>query len=270
MKEASLKIVGMFARRRRYPVHWRYPVRLRRVKRLALLTALWLAVLASLLPVPSGMVNAQGSHAMDANLNERAPAAGYGGGSSASAGNVSVLQTTDQPDNQPGLTATLESITFIETVTPAADGSIVHIVKPGEFIITIAQAYKIPLIDIFSLNNITDQTVIYPGQKLLLKRADRTPEPTVTETVVPTTPPPPTATPTRRPTRTPLQTGSEVSEPAIESASSPGETATAISQPVEPAVKQDNTLDLMLMTIGGLFAFGAAMILLGAVLRRRS
>lgn len=248
----------------------RSPIRLRRVIRLALLTALWLAVIASWLPNPHEVVNAQDSRAIVAELHEQAEAAGYRSGSRVRAGNAFTLQTTDQPDTQPGTTPTLESITSIETATPAADGSIVHIVKPGEFIITIAQAYKIPLIDIFSLNNITDQTVIYPGQKLLLKRADRTPEPTVTQTVVPTTPPPPTATPTRRPTRTPLQTGSEVSEPAIESASSPGETATAISQPVEPAVKQDNTLDLMLMTIGGLFAFGAAMILLGAVLRRRS
>lgn len=247
----------------------RSPIRLRRVIRLALLTALWLAVLASWLPNPHEVVNAQDSRAIVAELHEQAEAAGYRSGSRVRAGNAFTLQTTDQPDTQPGTTPTLESITSIETATPAADGSIVHIVKPGEFIITIAQAYKIPLIDIFSLNGITDQSVIFPGQKLVIKRADRTPEPIVTETSVPTTPPPPTAQPTRRPTRTPLQTSREASEPAIEASSAPGETATAISQPVEPESSRAVKLDPMLMVIGGLMSFGVVMILFGSIFKRR-
>lgn len=247
----------------------RSPIRLRRVIRLALLTALWLAVLASWLPNPHEVVNAQDSRAIVAELHEQAEAAGYRSGSRVRAGNAFTLQTTDQPDTQPGTTPTLESITSIETATPAADGSIVHIVKPGEFIITIAQAYKIPLIDIFSLNGITDQSVIFPGQKLVIKRADRTPEPIVTETSIPTTPPPPTAQPTRRPTRTPLQTSREASEPAIEASSAPGETATAISQPVEPESSRAVKLDPMLMVIGGLMSFGVVMILFGSIFKRR-
>lgn len=163
-----------------------------------------------------------------------------------------------------------EAASSIETSTPAADGSIVHIVKPGEFIITIAQAYQIPLIDIFSLNNITDQTVIYPGQKLVIKRADRTPEPPPTETTIATTPPPPTPTPTRRPTRTPRPTLTAVSEVDLSGATDQVvSTPTASNDFDEGISEQAKKLDPMLMMIGGLFAFGAGMVLLGALFRRR-
>lgn len=163
-----------------------------------------------------------------------------------------------------------EATSLIETSTPAADGSIVHIVKPGEFIITIAQAYQIPLIDIFSLNNLTDQSVIFPGQKLLIKRADRTPEPPPTETAIATTPPPSTPTPTRRPTRTPPPTSNEVNEAeSSETAAEVVATPTIVNEIDDERTDAAEKLDPMLMMIGGLFAFGAVMVLIGSVFRRR-
>lgn len=164
-----------------------------------------------------------------------------------------------------------EIISPIETSTPAADGSIIHIVKPGEFIITIAEAYHIPLIDIFSLNNITDQTVIYPGQKLLIKRADRTPEPPPTETTIATTPPPATPTPTRRPTRTPRPTRTEQSgfEPsaAVDEVVATPLTVNGSNETITNSAEKP---DAMLIMIGGLFAFGTVMILVGSLFRRRN
>lgn len=85
------------------------------------------------------------------------------------------------------------------TVAPQADGSITHIVLEGETLINIALAYNIPLVDLLKLNNLTSQSVIFPGEKLIIRKA-HTPTPTaaITNTLTPHP-----ATPTRRPTHTP-------------------------------------------------------------------
>ena len=98
------------------------------------------------------------------------------------------------------------------TVTPQEDGSVIHAVRAGETVWSIALIYDIASESIVALNGLNaTQPVIYEGQRLLLRPAF-----TVTPTASPTvTPLPPTATlkPTRtlrppRPTRTPgpLQT----------------------------------------------------------------
>ncbi len=73
--------------------------------------------------------------------------------------------------------------------TPQEDGSIVHIVQPGETLWAIAVAYDVTVDDLIALNRLSGAT-IYPGDRLLIRQA-------FTET-----PPPPTATRTRRPTAT--------------------------------------------------------------------
>jgi LysM repeat protein len=55
--------------------------------------------------------------------------------------------------------------------TPSADGSIVHIVQAGETLLGIAQAYHITLSSLEQLNQVTDTTTIYPGDKLLIRPA---------------------------------------------------------------------------------------------------
>lgn len=155
--------------------------------------------------------------------------------------------------------------------TPASDGAIIHVVEEGQNLITIAQAYKISLAELFRLNNLTDQSVIFPGQKLLIKVADRTREPTPTETVEATTPPPPTPSPTRRPTRTPRPTATERSEVSMSVATDQTTiTPNAISNRTEETANQATSLDPILILIGGLFAFGALMLLFGAVFKRRN
>src|SRR5574341_23743 len=66
--------------------------------------------------------------------------------------------------------------------TPAPDGSIVHIVRPGETLTGIAQTYGVTIDEIKRLNNLTSD-VIFVGQKLVIKLPDGqsdepTPEPT--------------------------------------------------------------------------------------------
>lgn len=74
--------------------------------------------------------------------------------------------------------------------TPNADGSITYIIQPGDTLLAIHLAYGIPVSEILSLNNISLDTVLYPGHKLIL-RAAFTPTATF-----------PTSTPTERPTPT--------------------------------------------------------------------
>jgi len=80
--------------------------------------------------------------------------------------------------------------------TPNADGSVVYIVQPSDTALGIALAYRISLNELFFLNGLTEKSVIYPNQQIII-RAAFTPTPTQ-----------PTSTPTGRPTITPWPTSS--------------------------------------------------------------
>lgn len=71
--------------------------------------------------------------------------------------------------------------------TPDADGSIRHIVQPGETLWEIATAYKIGVDEIKRLNKLSND-FIYPGNTLIIKQAAGTPTagPTGSPTVAPT------------------------------------------------------------------------------------
>ncbi|MFO3797711.1 MAG: LysM peptidoglycan-binding domain-containing protein, partial [Anaerolineales bacterium] len=77
------------------------------------------------------------------------------------------------------------------TVTPQADGRVIHIVQSGQTLWSIAIAYGVKVDDLRRLNNLVGNT-IYPGQKLFITRL-----PTATSTL-----PPPTPSSTPWPTRT--------------------------------------------------------------------
>jgi LysM repeat protein len=82
-------------------------------------------------------------------------------------------------------------VTYVAPVsvnTPLEDGSITHIVKPGETLWSIAAAYGVKLDDVRSLNKLWSGTLIYTGNKLIIRLS------------VTKTPEPPTPTTTRRPT----------------------------------------------------------------------
>jgi LysM repeat protein len=90
--------------------------------------------------------------------------------------------------------------------TPKPDGSVTHIVQPGETLFTISLAYKTTVDSLKSLNRLSSD-LIYPGDTLIIfpPRPTETAAPTETETPVPTAtpfvfrtathPPEPTATP---------------------------------------------------------------------------
>lgn len=53
----------------------------------------------------------------------------------------------------------------------AGDGSVIHVVQPGENLYRIAQRYEVTIDAIVSANRITDPRRIYPGQELLIPDA---------------------------------------------------------------------------------------------------
>lgn len=94
-----------------------------------------------------------------------------------------------------------------QAATPQPDGSIVHEVREGESIWTIAELYDMSADDLIALNALPLQPTIFAGQKLLIRVA---PTPTITPTIT-KTPRPPTRTPAptntaRPPTMTPTIT----------------------------------------------------------------
>jgi uncharacterized protein YkwD len=76
------------------------------------------------------------------------------------------------------------------TYTPNPDGSITYIVQQGDTLLAIAIAFDIYLDELYALNGLTEKSVIYPGQTLIIRPA---------HTATPTQP---TGTPTPRPTAT--------------------------------------------------------------------
>lgn len=99
------------------------------------------------------------------------------------------------------------------TATAQADGSLIHVVQPGETLWSIAVAYGVTVDQLKAYNNLSPTPVIFAGSKLMVKPPfTPTPSPTITSTPAPPTrtprptstaaPPTRTPTPTLRPTPT--------------------------------------------------------------------
>jgi LysM repeat protein len=110
--------------------------------------------------------------------------------------------------NPPDLTGTpiqtLASVQSVKLNTPDAEGRIVHQVQPGETLWSIAVAYQVSLQSLYTMNNLTEQSVIMPGQKLTVRLPGSNPTATPTESLTPTPNQRPSSTP--RPTKTSLST----------------------------------------------------------------
>jgi hypothetical protein len=105
-------------------------------------------------------------------------------------------QATDAPDWPTNTPVPLSEM--ITTATPGPDGAVIHVVQPGEALAAIADAYEIPLADLLAQNSLTDQSVIYPNEALLILPAAA---PTATPADIQETPQE-TLAPTPRPTQT--------------------------------------------------------------------
>jgi LysM repeat protein len=92
------------------------------------------------------------------------------------------------PGFAPPVTATVLS------PTPMPDGSIIHILEPGQYLWHLAILYDIPLATILELNGLYEWSLVYPGDQIIIVPGFA---PAATATVIP-----PTATPTLLPTFT--------------------------------------------------------------------
>ncbi len=74
------------------------------------------------------------------------------------------------------------------TNTPNPDGSVIYIVQPGDTLLGIAIAYDMSLDVLYALNGLTENSVIYADQELIIQPAfTATPtQPTPTSTIRPT------------------------------------------------------------------------------------
>ena len=112
--------------------------------------------------------------------------------------------TADGADNlqDTGPTATTAPLVQgVVTATPGPDGTIIHIVQYGQTLWGIADAYGVSLADLLALNNLTEDSSIWPDDQLIIFQGTGetyTPTPTEILTEAPTL----TPTPTEKPAQT--------------------------------------------------------------------
>jgi hypothetical protein len=176
----------------------------------------------------------------------------------------------------------------IQLATPRPDGTIIHVVQWGQFLVTLADAYDVPLGDLLALNGINEDTIIYEGDKLLVKVGVvpfGTQETTLEEPVLGTgtatlagTGGSKTAeglTPTQRPpTRTATPPSSvalaeaSAQGPETQSKSGGGGTKSGANPAIDSPPPKREGPDYLLFAVFGLALSGTALVLVGSALKR--
>jgi len=88
--------------------------------------------------------------------------------SPALAGNMP-QEATPEVQQQPTTVPTLPVELYSQTATPGLDGGIRHTVLEGQFLITIAEMYGITLNELLTKNNLTAESLILPGDILIIR-----------------------------------------------------------------------------------------------------
>jgi len=189
-----------------------------------------------------------------------------------SAGNGTSPEEQSPPSGTETSATQLPTVAPIEPIaiaTPGADGSMQHVVQWGQFLENIAAAYEIELSDLLTLNGLSDQAIIYPGDKLLIK-AGSTPPPDEIRLSAPTREVEETIAPTATETdKTAASTPTPVPI-AMNNLTLPSPTAPIIAEGEESSNESPGNLDYILYVVFGLAISGTAMILFGSALKRRS
>lgn len=174
-------------------------------------------------------------------------------------------QPSASPRQTPGTTAIAAAPIVI--ATPGPDGAVVHVVEQGQVLWNIAEAYKVSLAELMTLNSLTDRSVIFPGEKLLIQRAEATAVISATQTlsatattILPSRTPPPTRTP-------------EISTPTAVAVALLTEGDEPPSQPGVESSKQRPAgflNDPVLILIGVLVVVGTGLVLAGNIMKRQN
>jgi LysM repeat protein len=170
-------------------------------------------------------------------------------------------RSSQSPTLAPGTLATplptQEPFFAIQTVTPGVDGALIHEVQAGQSLYSIVEAYGIDLEELLVLNNLTQSSVLQPGDLIIIREASPA-TPTLQFTSTSTQPP---ATPTRRPTRTP--TMKPESSPTPEITATPQATATRA-----PLNAGDIVGDVLPVAIFVLAVAGVVLVVIGSLMKR--
>jgi uncharacterized protein YkwD len=110
-----------------------------------------------------------------------------------------VIQPTITPGGPTSTSAPI--VQPVVTATPNPDGSVIHVVQYGQTLWAIADAYDIPLEDLLSMNNLTEDSAIFPDEELLIIPGDEEAQESTETTDTPKTQEA-TVSPTPAPTRT--------------------------------------------------------------------
>lgn len=138
----------------------------------------------------------------------------------------------------------------VKLAEPAADGSITHRVLSGQSLWSIAVAYGVKIEDIRQLNALSEATLIYPGQSLLIRAAVQAPN-------TPTTPPAVSASPTAQLEPLPTAMQTSIAPTAALSPTKFSTTSSASSARLTP----------LFIILLALFVIGLILLALGFLLR---
>jgi len=78
-------------------------------------------------------------------------------------------EATPEVQQQPTTVPTLPVELYSQTATPGLDGGIRHTVLEGQFLIMIAEMYGITLNELLTKNNLTAESLILPGDILIIR-----------------------------------------------------------------------------------------------------
>jgi LysM repeat protein len=180
---------------------------------------------------------------------------------------------TPNPNATPAPTAMI--IKPVVVATPLSDGSVVHVVDVGQALWNIASAYGVPLPELLALNGLTEDSLIHPGDKLVLQPASITQSPTSTGVPSTDTLQPKKKTETAAPTST--ATPKSRTDSPTAGAATPAALAliTATARPDSQGIIPQGALvqtksgpDYLLVVIVVLALSGLVLILVGSVLKR--
>jgi len=182
-----------------------------------------------------------------------------------------------QPPGSTGAEPTAPAAQWIipvVTATPAADGAVVHEVKMGQSLWSIAIAYNTHIVDILRFNQLSpEQQVVWVGQKLNIPV---TPQPTLrqaqgtasspAEPVEADTMPNATATPRK------IAANLNAATPVAEPVKAPVGTTTPILTPAsqQPAASANSRDRVIGYILGSIFAVGALLVGFGLLARREN
>lgn len=95
-----------------------------------------------------------------------------------------VTYTPPEGESDSGSGTTGQAVMIPVTVAePQADGSVVHIIRTGQTLWTVAAVYNVPLEQILELNDLPEWAVVHPGDEVMVKPpgSAATPTPTLDE-----------------------------------------------------------------------------------------